>query len=119
LISNAHKFTPEGGTIIINAEHTANHWDSRGAAKVVHVVVEDNGIGIKTEDLQKLFQKFSRVGDRETRRIPGTGLGLSIAKNLVEMQGGRIWCESEPGKGSAFHFTVPVVEEGTPETHAG
>jgi PAS domain S-box-containing protein len=117
LISNAHKFTPEGGTIIINAEHTANHWDSRGAAKVVHVVVEDNGIGIKTEDLQKLFQKFSRVGDRETRRIPGTGLGLSIAKNLVEMQGGRIWCESEPGKGSAFHFTVPVAKD-IPEAKA-
>jgi PAS domain S-box-containing protein len=117
LISNAHKFTPEGGRIVINAEHTANQWDSRGAAKVVHVVVEDNGIGIKTEDLQKLFQKFSRVGDRETRRIPGTGLGLSIAKNLVEMQGGRIWCESEPGKGSAFHFTVPVAKD-IPEAKA-
>ena len=111
LIGNAHKFAPAGGRIAIRAERAANRWDSQGAAKVVHVVVEDNGIGIKAEDLQKLFQKFSRVGDRETRRIPGTGLGLSIAKNLVEMQGGCIWCESELEKGSAFHFTVPVVED--------
>ncbi|MBN1978358.1 MAG: PAS domain S-box protein [Anaerolineae bacterium] len=117
LISNAHKFTPEGGRIVIRAERAANRWDSQGAAEVVHIVVEDNGIGIKAEDLQKLFQKFSRVGDRETRRIPGTGLGLSIAKNLVELQDGRIWCESEMGKGSAFHFTVPVIED-TPETRA-
>jgi PAS domain S-box-containing protein len=115
LISNAHKFTPEGGRIVIRAERAANRWDPQGPAEVVHVVVEDNGIGIKAEDLQKLFQKFSRVGDRETRRIPGTGLGLSIAKNLVEMQDGRIWCESELGKGSAFHFTVPVAEDN-PET---
>ncbi|MFL7791746.1 MAG: histidine kinase N-terminal 7TM domain-containing protein [Anaerolineae bacterium] len=111
LINNAHKFTPEGGKIVVRAERAANRWNPQGAAEVVHVVVEDNGIGIKAEDLQKLFQKFSRVGDRETRRIPGTGLGLSIAKNLVEMQDGRIWCESELGKGSAFHFTMPVVED--------
>jgi PAS domain S-box-containing protein len=111
LIGNAHKFTPKGGRIVIHAECAANRWNPQGAAKVVHIAVEDNGIGIKTEDLQKLFQKFSRIGDRETQRIPGTGLGLSISKNLVEMQGGCIWCESEPGKGSAFHFTVPVAEE--------
>jgi len=115
LVGNAHKFTPKGGRIAIRAERTANRWDAQGAAEVVHVAVEDNGIGVGAEDLPKLFQKFSRVGDRKTRQIPGTGLGLSIAKNLVEMQGGRIWCESELGKGSTFHFTVPVVEEA-PDT---
>jgi PAS domain S-box-containing protein len=111
LVSNAHKFTPEGGTIAIRAERTANRWDPQGAPQVVHIAVEDNGIGIQVEELDKLFQKFSRVGDRNARRVPGTGLGLSIAKNLVEMQGGRIWCESKFGQGSIFHFTVPMVEE--------
>jgi PAS domain S-box-containing protein len=109
LVSNAHKFTPEGGRIVIRAERVANRWDPQGAGEVVHVAVEDNGIGIKAEEQGRLFQKFSRVGDRDTRRIPGTGLGLSIAKSLVEMQGGRIWCESEFGKGATFHFTVPVA----------
>jgi PAS domain S-box-containing protein len=111
LVGNAHKFTSEGGRIAIRAERAANWWDAQGAAEVVYVAVEDNGIGIGAEDLPKLFQKFSRVGDRKTRQIPGTGLGLSIAKSLVEMQGGCIWCESELGKGSTFHFTVPVAEE--------
>jgi PAS domain S-box-containing protein len=111
LVGNAHKFTPEGGTVAIRAERAANQWDPQGAPEVVHIAVEDNGIGIKAEELEKLFQKFSRVGDRNTRRVPGTGLGLSIAKNLVEMQGGRIWCESEFGRGSTFHFTVPMVEK--------
>jgi PAS domain S-box-containing protein len=111
LVSNAHKFTPEGGRIAIRAARAANQWDSRGAKEVVHIAVEDNGISIKAEDMDKLFRKFSRVGDRDTRRTPGTGLGLSIAKNLVEMQGGRIWCESKLGQGSTFHFTVPVVGE--------
>ncbi len=110
LVSNAHKFTPEGGRIAIRATCAANQWDSQGAKDVVHIAVEDNGIGIKAEDLGKLFQKFSRVGNRDALKIPGTGLGLSIAKNLVEMQGGCIWCESEFGQGSTFHFTVPVVE---------
>jgi PAS domain S-box-containing protein len=118
LVSNAHKFTPEGGTIAIRAERAANQWDSSGAAEVVHIAVEDNGIGIKTEELGKLFMKFSRVGNRDTRRIPGTGLGLSIAKNLVEMQGGRIWCESEFGQGTTFHFTVPVSREPSEDAKA-
>jgi signal transduction histidine kinase len=79
--------------------------------EVVHIAVEDNGVGIKAKELDRLFKKFSRVGDKDTRRTPGTGLGLSIAKNLVEMHGGRIWCESEFGQGSTFHFTVPAAEE--------
>jgi PAS domain S-box-containing protein len=111
LVNNAHKFTPQDGRIAIRVECAANRWDPQGAAEVMHIAVEDNGMGIKAEEQNKLFQKFSRIGDRETRRIPGTGLGLNIAKNLVEMQGGRIWCESTFGQGSTFHFTVPVMEE--------
>jgi PAS domain S-box-containing protein len=111
LVNNAHKFTDEKGAISINAEHTANQWDPHGAKEVVHLTIKDNGVGIRAQDMAKLFQKFSRVGDRETRKIPGTGLGLSIAKNLIEMQGGSIWCESEFGKGSIFHFTVPVAKD--------
>jgi PAS domain S-box-containing protein len=110
LVTNAHKFTPEGGKVAIRAEVTASTSDPQGV-KVAHIAVEDNGVGIKAQEMNKLFQKFSRVGDKNTRRIPGTGLGLSIAKNLVEMQGGRIWCESNFGRGSTFHFTVPVAKE--------
>jgi PAS domain S-box-containing protein len=111
LASNAHKFTPKGGRIVVRAERAANQWDPQGPAEVVHIAVEDNGVGIKAEEMDELFQKFSRVGDRNTQKIPGTGLGLNIAKNLVEMQGGRIWCESEYGRGSTFHFILPVAEE--------
>ena len=70
--------------------------------------VKDNGIGISEEDQKKIFQKFFRSEDPKTREAPGTGLGLNITRSLVEMQGGRIWFESEFRKGTTFHFTVPV-----------
>jgi signal transduction histidine kinase len=110
LVSNAHKYTPESGVIAIGAESTDNRWDSEGARKVVHVWVKDNGIGIGAEDQQKIFQKFFRSEDQKAREAPGTGLGLNITKSLVEMQGGRIWFESEFRKGTTFHFTIPVAE---------
>lgn len=110
LVSNAYKYTPEGGTITIGAEAAANQWDPEGAKKVVHLWVRDNGIGISIEDQAKIFQKFFRSDDSKAREAPGTGLGLNITKSLVEMQGGRIWFESEFRHGTAFHFTVPVAE---------
>jgi len=110
LVSNAYKCTPPGGHITIRAEHTANRWDAHDDREVVHTTVEDNGIGIRPEDQEKVFRKFFRSKDRESRKATGTGLGLSIAKNLVEIQGGRIWLESEFCKGTTFHFTVPVAE---------
>lgn len=110
LISNAHKYTPEGGSIIIGAEQTENHWDNKGAGKVVHIWVQDNGIGISLEDQKKIFQKFFRSEDQKARESPGTGLGLNITRSLVEMMGGRIWFESEFRQGTTFHFTVPVAE---------
>lgn len=111
LVSNAYKYTPEGGQIVLRAHPARNTWDPAGAAEVLHVSVTDNGIGISPDDLQKLFQKFFRAEDRVAREMaPGTGLGLNIVKNLVELQGGRIWVESEFRRGSTFHFTLPIVD---------
>ncbi len=111
LVSNAYKYTPRGGHIIVGAEVSENIWDPEGAEQVVHIWVKDNGIGIKPEDQKKIFQKFFRSDDEKAREAPGTGLGLNITKGLVELQGGKIWFESEYRKGTTFHFTVPVVTE--------
>jgi signal transduction histidine kinase len=111
LVSNSHKYTPEGGIIELGVEEVTNQWDPQGAARVVHFWVKDNGIGLSPEDQQKMFQKFFRSEDPKAREAPGTGLGLNITKGLVEMQGGKIWFESEYRKGTNFHFTVPVAEE--------
>ncbi|HZU86960.1 MAG TPA: GAF domain-containing protein, partial [Anaerolineaceae bacterium] len=110
LISNAYKYTPNGGRIIVGAEVADNQWDPNGAARVVHLWVNDSGIGISPEDQKKIFTKFFRSEDPKTREAPGTGLGLNITRSLVEMQGGKIWFESEFRKGTTFHFTVPVAE---------
>jgi PAS domain S-box-containing protein len=106
LIGNACKFTPEGGTITISAQCITDQDNAR----VVRISIEDNGLGIRHEDQKKIFRKFFRAMDERISEIPGSGLGLSVAKNLVEMQGGRIWFESEFRKGTTFHFTVPVAE---------
>ncbi|GAB4502397.1 MAG: hypothetical protein Fur0035_19490 [Anaerolineales bacterium] len=110
LVSNAHKYTPESGEILVNAERSDNIWDPQGSPQVVHIWVKDNGIGISPEDQKKIFQKFFRSEDDQARKSPGTGLGLNITRSLVEMQGGRIWFESEFRHGTTFHFTVPVSE---------
>ncbi|NJN80374.1 MAG: GAF domain-containing protein [Anaerolineales bacterium] len=110
LVSNAHKYTPEEGTIQIGVEEVPNQWDLDGAPRVIHLWVKDSGIGMTLEDQQKIFQKFFRSEDPKAREVPGTGLGLNITKSLIEMQGGKIWFESEYRKGTSFHFTVPVAE---------
>jgi signal transduction histidine kinase len=110
LISNANKYTPEGGALFIGAEPSPNHWDPEGASRVIHVWIRDNGIGIGPEDQQRIFEKFFRSEDPKAREAPGAGLGLNITRSLVEMQGGRIWFESQLGQGTTFHFTVPVAE---------
>lgn len=110
LVSNAHKYTPAGGEVVVAAERCKNEWDPNGAAEVVHIWVKDNGIGISEEDQKKIFQKFFRSDDPKTREVTGTGLGLNITKSLVELQGGKIWFESEFRKGTTFHFTVPISE---------
>jgi signal transduction histidine kinase len=110
LVSNANKYTQEGGKIIMAAERAKNQWDASGAQEVVHIRVKDNGIGISLEDQKKIFQKFFRSEDQKAREATGTGLGLNITRSLVEMQGGTIWFESEFRQGTTFHFTVPVTE---------
>jgi signal transduction histidine kinase len=110
LLSNAHKYTPQGGIITIKAERANNKWDPTGPSEVVRVSVEDTGIGLTPEDQEQIFTKFFRSSDPKAREAPGTGLGLNITKYLVEMQGGKIWFESEYEKGTAFQFTIPIAE---------
>jgi GAF domain-containing protein len=98
LLSNAVKFTPEGGRIGINA---------RQADGSVEISVSDTGIGISPEDQAKIFEEFRQVGSDYAHKVEGTGLGLTLAKKFVELHGGRIWVESEVGKGSTFSFTLP------------
>ena len=98
LLSTAVKFTPEGGRISI----AANKPDT-GA----EISVSDTGIGIAPEDQPKIFEEFRQVGSDSTHKTEGTGLGLTLAKKFVELHGGRIWVESEVGKGSTFTFTLP------------
>jgi signal transduction histidine kinase len=78
----------------------------------VTVCVKDTGIGIGLDDLPHIFEKFYRVETDDTSDVVGTGLGLAIAKSIVEVHGGRIWAESEPGVGSAFSFALPVLKGG-------
>jgi len=103
LVSNANKYTPEGGAIVVHATR---------ADGLIQIKVEDNGLGMTPEDQQKLFSKFFRSADEKIREAPGTGLGLSITKNLIELQGGKIWFESEFRKGTSFYFTIPVSKDG-------
>jgi signal transduction histidine kinase len=99
LLSNAVKFTSEGGRVGINA---------RQADGVVEISVSDTGIGIAPEDQPKIFEEFRQVGADYAHKREGTGLGLTLAKKFVEMHGGKIWVESEVGKGSTFTFTLPI-----------
>jgi signal transduction histidine kinase len=99
LIGNAVKYSPEGGNILVRCRE-------RGSDHVV-VEVVDHGLGIPADQIESLFQKFQRVRTPEHARISGTGLGLYICRLIVEQHGGRIWVESQPGKGSTFGFVLP------------
>jgi signal transduction histidine kinase len=101
LVGNAIKFT-DAGEVAIKAE--ANNGS-------FHVSVRDTGPGISAADQAKLFQEFQQADNAITRKKGGTGLGLAISKRIIEMHGGRIWVESQPGQGSTFAFTLPVVVE--------
>ncbi len=103
LLSNARKYSPLGGSIIVSAGVVEG---------MVEVSVQDHGLGIPAEALTQLFAKFFRVDSADRGSIGGTGLGLAICKNIVESHGGKIGVRSEGlGKGSVFSFTVPVVRE--------
>lgn len=110
LLSNANKYTPLGGKLIIKVSQAENQWDQEGAPEVLLVAVQDDGIGISDEEKNLVFTKFFRSADSRARENPGTGLGLNITRYLVEMQGGKTWFESGYGEGSTFFFTVPIME---------
>jgi two-component system phosphate regulon sensor histidine kinase PhoR len=101
LLDNATQYTLSRGKIAVSAE-------ARDAEVVF--IVADTGIGIPKADQPRIFERFYRVDAARSREAGGTGLGLSIAKHIVEVHGGRIWVESEVGRGSRFHFTVPIFD---------
>ncbi len=100
LINNAIKYSPKGGTVTVRGKMEDDD-------KVL-ISVSDQGVGIPEEHLPKVFDRFHRVDNRDTREVGGTGIGLFLVKHLVEAHGGEIWVESEIGKGSTFHFWLPT-----------
>ena len=98
LVGNSIKFTHHGGTVLIDAEAILDE---------VQISVSDNGVGIRKENLEKLFSISAGISTSGTNKEQGTGLGLILCKEFVENHGGKIWVNSEEGKGTVFHFTVP------------
>jgi signal transduction histidine kinase len=123
LLSNAVKFTPDGGSITLAAklgtgysvvehgnadEQTSTQYPIPNG-NFVEISVKDTGIGLKNEDLERIFNVFEQIETSASKKYQGTGLGLSLTKQLVELHGGKIWVESEgEGKGSIFYFIVPI-----------
>jgi len=100
LLDNAIQYTPSGGRIEVSATSTARE---------AVIAVADTGIGIPITDQERIFERFYRVDAARSREAGGTGLGLSIAKHIVEAHGGRLWVESEVGRGSKFYFSIPLA----------
>src|SRR5262249_9328586 len=99
LLTNVVKFTPEGGQIKVEA--------SLGDSAVI-ISVTDTGIGIAPQDQEAIFEEFRQASGNYARKREGTGLGLTLTRKFVELHGGKIWVESELGKGSIFTFTLPI-----------
>lgn len=104
IISNAMKYSPEGGTIkfTVDIEETEHQ---------ILVSISDQGVGIPKGDIHKIFERFYRVDKARTRMLGGTGLGLAIAKEMIQAHDGDIWASSEEGKGTTIYFTLPISEE--------
>jgi signal transduction histidine kinase len=100
LLSNAVKYSPEGGEITLS---------SRVEGTCVHLRVQDHGVGIPTEALEAIFERYARIDSEATRSIQGTGLGLPIVRRIVALHGGAVWAESAPGQGAVFHVTIPLA----------
>ncbi len=101
LLSNAIKFSNHGNITIKGAREDT----------MVRISVQDAGSGIPESDIERIFDKFHQLGDSRSGKPRGTGLGLAICREIIQYLGGKIWCESKPGKGSRFHFTLPVWSE--------
>jgi signal transduction histidine kinase len=104
LVQNALRHTPSDGTIRIEAKEAGGE---------VRVSVSDSGEGIPSEEIPHVFEQFFRGDRARSRDEGGSGLGLSIAQRIVAAHGGRIWADSEPGKGATFTFTLPKTPDGT------
>ncbi len=101
LLNNAIKYSPDGGDVVVHAS-----WDG---GSEIEIGIEDQGIGIPKDHLDKVFERFHRVNNEDNRKIYGTGLGLFLVKHLVEdVHLGKVWVESEVGKGSTFKFRLPI-----------
>ena len=100
LLNNALKFSDDGGDIEVGA--------GRGSGNEINVWVKDAGIGIDSDEIGQIFEKYHQVSSGRNSWHKGTGLGLVICKKIVEAHGGRIWAESQKGKGAAFFFSLPV-----------
>ncbi|HEV3009246.1 MAG TPA: ATP-binding protein, partial [Burkholderiales bacterium] len=109
LLSNAVKFTPDGGRVDVSAKKL----DGK-----IEVAVRDTGIGIAPEDQAAVFEEFRQVGRDKLKKAEGTGLGLALTKRFVELHGGEIRLESEPGKGSRFSFSLPLGAGGSSASSA-
>ena len=105
LLTNAHEYSPEGASIGIAA---------RAVGAEVEISVSDNGPGIPSDQLERVFERFTRGDAGLTQRVGGTGLGLAISKSLVELHGGRIAAESIPGQGAIFRVRLPIATGSTP-----
>ena len=101
LLSNAVKFTPNGGMVEVSAVRDRDF---------IEITVADTGLGIKEEDIPKLFHPFTQLESVYTKEYEGTGLGLALNRHLVELHGGRVWVTSEFGAGSKFSFTIPLTQ---------
>ena len=129
LLSNAAKFTLEGGTISLGAMYgsSGNGHETVATAKkiglsgkngdkeanndtqFVEIYVKDSGTGLSADDLERIFDPFEQADNSTSRKYHGTGLGLSLTRQFVELQGGKIWAESEGiGKGTTFRFVIPT-----------
>jgi two-component system sensor histidine kinase/response regulator len=113
LLGNALKFTAEGE---VGLKVVVDVFEEKTV--ILHFIVSDSGVGIAPEKLNVIFDSFTQADTSTTRQFGGTGLGLTISRRLVEMMGGRMWVESEPGIGSRFHFTVRLRTETTPRGQA-
>jgi signal transduction histidine kinase len=102
LISNAVKYSPDGGAIEIS---------TRGGPEDVHLSVRDHGLGIPAEEVERIFDRYTRVDSGGGHSILGTGLGLPIVREIVALHDGKVWAESSPGAGSTFHVVLPAHRE--------
>lgn len=112
-VSNANKYSPSGATITLDAKPMRDMRDANGKniGDFLQISISDTGIGISEEDQRGMFQPYFRSTNDEAKEKPGTGLGMYLTRELIKQHGGDVWLESELGKGTTFHFTIPLAPE--------